>query len=219
MIFGVAISCFDWYSIPQGTRWRFANRLNCQPINVSVHMHRLTFCTVATLSLPFLPAVACAASPPAPVDMAQVQIGKPFPFPPANPDWVDTMGTQLGWYTFDAPNTPESPFPFPQYQVGINHNRQVVYYVRGVRPYPSMSDCFKGLRSVTTVTRAKYEVPKKELTDLHRDSYIEGVASDIKIEARCGNVGRSPYVQLTVTVMSESQRRELDTIRKKANAR
>jgi hypothetical protein len=164
-------------------------------------------------------APAQSASAPGPVDMAQLQIGKAFPFPPAKPDAEDTMAAQLGWYTFDAPNTANSPLPFAHYQVGINDNTRVVYYIRGVRQYSSKEECFKDLQSVAEVMRSRYGIPPKVLHNLHRDSYFEGVSADNHVEASCGTVGRSPYVQLALTVMSLSQKKELEAIRKKKYAR
>lgn len=73
---------------------------------VSVHMHRRIVCTIAMWPLLTAAGFAQSASLPAPVDMAHVEIGKPFPFPAIDPNADDTMAAQLGWYTFDAPNAP-----------------------------------------------------------------------------------------------------------------
>jgi hypothetical protein len=151
--------------------------------------------------------------------MVQLQIGTPFPFPAANPDAEDGMATQLGWYTFDAPNTANSRLPFAQYQVAINNSTRVVYYVRGARQYPSMAECFKDLQAVANITRSRYKIPSKAPDDPYRDSHFDGVSGDNQVEAGCGTVGRSPYVQLTLLVMSVSQKKELDAIRRKTYAR
>jgi hypothetical protein len=182
-------------------------------------MHRRIISAIATWPLLTAAGFAQSASPAAPVDMAQVEIGKPFPFPAIDPNADETMAAQLGWYTFDSPNAPQSSFPFAQYQVGINNRTRAVYYVRGTKPYSSVPECFRGLQSVATAMRTRHGIPKKTLMQPYRDSWFEEVASDLSIEGRCGNRGSSPYVELTVTIMSVSQKNELEAIRKKTYAR
>lgn len=150
-----------------------------------------------------------------PVDMAHVQIGKPFPYGPANRDGYDTMADQLGFYTFEAPNASDSALPFPQYQVAINTRTRAVYYVRATKPYAAMADCLDILRVVAGATHTRYGVPKRRL---QHNSY-EGVSGDLSIEGRCGAVGLSAYVQLTLSITSISQEKEFDEIRRKRHGR
>ena len=153
--------------------------------------------------------------PPKLVDMAELQVGNPFPYAAFNAEARDTMADQLGFYTFDAPNLTQSPFPFAHFQVAINNRTRVIYYLRGARSYPALSDCLSALKSVADFSRSRYGFPAKD----SKQGYFDGVSGDVMVDAGCAYVGLSPYIQLTVTITSVSQKKELDEMRKKRYAR
>ena len=147
--------------------------------------------------------------------MAEVQVGKPFPYPPFNADARDTMADQLGFYVFDAPNSPQSALPFSHFQVAINTSSRDVYYIRGTKPYDAMDRCLNALRSVAAFAQRRYGVPEK----LSKPGHFDGVSGGLNVEAGCSYSGLSPYPQLTFAITSVSQKKDLDELRRKRYAR
>ena len=198
-----------------GTRGRrHVKQHACRLLNVSVQLIPSATTSLTAVLLFALAASAQAQLPPKPVDIAEVQIGKPFPHAPFNKDARDTMADQLGFYSFDAPNAAQSKLPFSHYQVAINNESRVVYYVRGAKPYGTLDECLTALQSVAAFSRARYGVPRNS-----KSGYFDEVAGDLKVEAGCSYAGLSPYPQLAFTIMSVTQKKELDELRRKRFAR
>ncbi|WP_148296193.1 hypothetical protein [Methylophilus sp. OH31] len=143
---------------------------------------------------------------PKPIDMLQVQIGKPFPYTAAFPGASDSMASQLGFYTFNAPNSSNSKLPFVDYQVAINNSTHAVYYVRGTRQYSEMNGCLESLRIVSNLLAPLYGTSVKDINS----STLMRKSSDTLIEAMCSYKGLSPYVELSLNIQSESQYKEID---------
>lgn len=152
---------------------------------------------------------------PKPIDMLQVQISKPFPYTAAFPGSSDSMASQLGFFTFNAPNASNSKLPFVDYQVAINNSTQAVYYVRGTKQYSEMNGCLESLRIVSNLLAPLYGTSAQDI----KGATLMRKSSDILIEAMCSYKGLSPYVELSLNIQSESQYKEIDNNIKRKYAR
>jgi len=163
--------------------------------------------------------VASAASaqqrPPRPVDLADVQIGKAFPYPPFAAGAKDTMGNLLGYYVFDAPNAPDSTLPFSQFQVAVNARSHVVSHVRAMRAYSELKACTAAFRSIAAFVQTRFGIHWEP----SGATSVDKTSGDIRVIAGCGYPGQSPYPTLDLQISSVSQAEEFDELRRKRFAR
>jgi hypothetical protein len=158
---------------------------------------------------------AYSNSLPKPLEMSQVKINKPFPYKAAIASSSDSMASQLGFYTFEAPNTSDSKLPFQHYQVAINHNSRLVYYVSATKPYSLMNDCIDSLKDVVKNLSSLYSITSKDFDG----SRLMKKSGDNIIEGSCIYAGLSPFAELSLAIKSDSQNKEIQNNMKKKYAR
>ena len=146
--------------------------------------------------------VAVGARPPSwgtPVDMLEVEVGKPFGHKAVFPLRPGSSGV-LGFYTFQAPNRIDSKVAFSSYQVAIWEETEVVYYVRGTSPLVSEAECKKQFDSIVQLLQATRN-PRIVSTEYAR---FEAVHGDLQFIVGCQLGAGSPYIDLQFMVRSQS---------------
>jgi hypothetical protein len=162
----------------------------------------------AALALTACMPVQLLAQQAQPIDMQLVELNKPFAHKPVAQRSQQPSG--LGFFTFDAPNSPSSTAPFTQYQVALTEDKATVYYVRATRPFTSLAEC----RQNADVLRKEVKrVPGHSVT---KDEFarFEARRGDEAILVACTARSGSPYMDLEFMRRSSSVYEQIKTHRR-----